>query len=165
MMKKIAMLSLAACAMLWMGCPVGLDYSLGEPGSEKVDKDIIGIWNNGNAEEAVQKVQISMEDAHSYRVEVLEKGELYALETTELTGYFTELDGAKFIYLKPDGEEKFYHYSYLLNGNDELVSVDMSLLDGGTDAVTSTKSLRKQVSSSMKMDEWGKEPLTWNREE
>lgn len=158
------MISLAACAMLWMGCPVGLDYSLGEPGTEKIDKGLLGTWSNGITDEAVQSVKITEGDNNTYHVEVLERGELYSLETTELTGYFTELKGEKFIYLQPDGEEKFYHYNYKLNGKKELVSVDMALLDGGIDAVTSTESLREQVSNSMKMEDWGKEPLTWTLE-
>lgn len=162
-MKKFAIIAMLSSALLWMGCPVGLDYPLAEPGSHKIDKNLIGTWSNGNSEEAVQTVEITERDKNSYDVEVLERGELYSLETNLLIGYVTQVNGKMFCYFQPEGEEKFYHYQYSIDGNT-LTTVDMALLDGGMDAVTSTETLQKQVSKSMKHEDWGKEPLNWEKQ-
>lgn len=162
-MKKLFFIPLLVCTLLWMGCPVGLDYSLAEPGKEKIDKGLVGTWDNGNDEETVKSVRIKADGKYKYRVEVLEKGELYSPQSNLLTAWVTQLDGTKFIYLQADGEETFYHYQYKISGKT-LTTVDMALLDGGLDAVTSRESLRKQVSKSMKMDDWGKEHLDWTKQ-
>lgn len=162
-MKKISILLLGLVALLCTGCPVGLDYAIGEPGSEKIDQGLVGKWLSENSGAEVLSVDIAKKDDHSYKVTVLERGEMYALETDNLTGWVTTVNGGNFLYLKPDGEDKFYHYQYRFDGKD-LVTNDVSLLDGGIDAVTSTETLRKQVATSMGMDGWADEKNTWTKE-
>jgi hypothetical protein len=162
-MKKYLILLLPAVLLLMMGCPVGLEYSLGTPGEEKLDKSLIGTWRCKSDEAEVKRVKIDKGDENSYKVTVMERGEMYSLETDKLTGWVTTIKEKNFVYFQADDDDKFYHYCYWLDGGD-LVTTDVSLLDGGVDALTSTESLRKQVETSMRMDEWGKETLEWIKE-
>jgi hypothetical protein len=146
--------------LLMMGCPVGLSYPLGEPGKEKIDKALLGTWHCASEDSEVRRVKIDKGQDNSYTVEVLERGEMYALETDKFEAWVTTVEGKNFFYLKPDQEDKYYHYSYHMDGST-LVSTDVSLLDGGVDAVTSTETLRSQVATSMRKTEWGEETLKW----
>jgi hypothetical protein len=161
-MKKHILFSLALVAILATGCPVGLDHPLDAPNANKIDKDLLGTWNNASEGAEVVKVSITEASPTQYNVEVLERGEMYALETDKLVAWVTTVNKGNFLYLKPENEEKFYHYQYRFDGGD-LVTNDVSLLDGGMDAVTDTKSLRKQVETSMDNPEWGQETQTWSR--
>jgi hypothetical protein len=162
--RNFLLLLLPAVVLLMTGCPIGLDYSLGTPGTEKIDKVLIGTWVNRNEESEVRRVKIAKNDENSYEVTVLERGEMYSLETDNLSAWVTTVEEKNFIYLKPDSEEKFYHYCYWMEGST-LVSTDVALLNGGVDAVTSSETLRSQVAASMRMDEWGKETQEWTKQE
>jgi hypothetical protein len=50
-----------------------------------------------------------------------------------------------------------------LNGKN-LVTCDVSLLDGGIETVTSTESLYKQIKTSMGMADFCKETISWTKE-
>jgi hypothetical protein len=161
-MKKHILLSLGIVAILATGCPVGLDHPLDEPNANKIDKELLGTWESESESAEVKSVTISEASSTQYNIEVHEHGEMYVLETDKLIGWTTTLAGAKFVYLKPDNEEKFYHYQYKFDGQ-QLITNDVSLLEGGVDAVTSTKALRDQVEKSMKSDEWATETQTWHK--
>lgn len=161
-MKKHILLSLGIVALLSTGCPVGLDHPLDEPNANKIDKALLGTWESESESAEVKSVTVSEASATQYNIEVHERGEMYVLETDKLIGWTTTLSGANFLYLKPDNEEKFYHYQYKFDGQ-KLITNDVSLLDGGVDAVTSTKTLRSQVEKSMKSEEWANETQTWHK--
>ena len=161
--KKILILLLPAVLLLMMGCPVGLDYSLGTPGSESIDKSLIGTWVCKSEDAEVKRVKVAKGNDNSYAVTVLERGEMYSLETDKLQGWVTTVKEKNFMYLQPEGDAKYYHYCYWMDGGD-LSTTDVALLDGGVDAVSSTETLRKQVETSMRMDDWGKETQEWVKE-
>ncbi len=162
-MKKFLILLLPAVLLLMMGCPVGLEYPLDKPGSEKIDKSLLGTWVCKSEDAEVKRVKVAKEGDNSYAVTVLERGEMYTLETDKLTGWVTTVKEKNFIYLQAEGDSKYYHYCYWMDGGD-LSTTDLALLDGGVDAVSSTETLRKQVESSMHKDDWGKEVLEWVKE-
>ncbi|MEZ4828919.1 MAG: hypothetical protein R3C61_21930 [Bacteroidia bacterium] len=164
MKNLFTILLLVLFCVLFSGCPVGIDHPIGTPGKEKVDPALIGTWSTGQSEVEVSRLSISARDEYSYQVEVLERGTTYALETDNLTGWVTELDGKKFFYLKPDNEEKYYHYMIKIYETGTMVTCDVSLLDGGVDAVVSTQSFRDQVSRSMNMEEYCAETIEWIKE-
>jgi hypothetical protein len=164
-MKKLLSFSLLAVIVLvFYGCPIGLDYSLGSPGAEKIDPALLGTWKiDETMDGEVLKLKISKGDATSYKVEVLERGEMYSLSTDDLTGWVTKVNGENFLYVKPSDEEKFYHYHYEVTGK-KLVIHDVALLDGGVDAISSTETLRSQVERSMTKEGWGKEKLEYTKQ-
>jgi hypothetical protein len=161
--KSYLLLLLPAVILLMTGCPIGLDYSLGNPGTEKIDKTLVGTWRNHQEEPEVKRVKIERTDDESYSVTVLERGEMYSLETDNFTAWITTIEEKNFFYLRPAGEDEYYHYCYWMEGST-LVTTDVALLDGGVDAVSSTETLRGQVARSMRMDEWGKEIQEWTKE-
>jgi len=164
-MKKLPLFAvLAVMIMSFYGCPVGLDYPLGNPGKEKIDKNLIGTWTNDAEDPEVRKLTISKNDDYSYKILVIEKGSMYSLETDNLTGWITKIEGNTFFYAKADNEEKYYHYMFHFGGKNEMTTCDVSLLDGGVDSVTSTDALRKQVAVSMKKIEFCNEITTWTKE-
>jgi len=164
MSKKL--LFFAAFAVMitsFYGCPIGIDYPLAKTGGEKINKDLIGTWvAEGDGE--VKKATISKNDDNSYKITVEERGEMYSLETDNLSGWITELDGKSFLIFKPENEEKYYHYMIKESGKRTMVTCDVSLLDGGVDAVTSTETLREQVSLSMKKAEFCVETTRWTKQ-
>ena len=44
MKKLLFALFIAPIMLLTTGCPVGITYPLGTPGTEKIDKSILGKW-------------------------------------------------------------------------------------------------------------------------
>lgn len=161
-MKKYMLLLLAGVAMLVTGCPIGLSYPLGEPGTTQIDDALVGTWVCSAEDPEVKEITIAKKDANSYKVTVLERGSMYSLETDNLTGWVTKVGGGTFVFFQPENEENYYHYQYRFEGNT-MITNDVSLLDGGVDAVTSTESLRTQVETSMKQGEWANETLSWKK--
>ncbi len=163
-MKKLAILLLMLPAvLLFYGCPVGLDYSAGTPGTEKIDKALLGTWVTDKAEHEIKKVTITKIDEYSYKLVVEEKGEMYSVEGDEFTGWVTTIKGKKFLYAKPTSEAKYYLYNYEVS-NNKLTTQDVSLLDGGVDAVTSTETLRKQIETSLGMEGGLSEEATFTKQ-
>ncbi len=156
-MKKLALLSLLV--LILTGCPIGLNYAPGEIGTEKVSAELLGTWEFSSAsatstDHEVMKVKFSKRDANSYNVSVLERGEMYALETDDLVMYQTRIDGLNVMYLKPSDEDLYYLYQFELKDKKTLVIADISLLDGGIDAVNSSETLREQIKNSKSKDEF-----------
>lgn len=149
--------------LLFYGCPIGLDYSAGTPGTEKIDKALIGTWVTDKAEHEVKKVTITKIDDFSYNLVVEEKGELYSVDDDEFTAWVTTIKGKKFLYAKPTVEDKYYLYHYEVSGK-KLVTHDVGLLDGGTDAVKSTETLRQQIETSLDMDGCLSEEATFTKQ-
>lgn len=156
-MKKL----LYALPILFLltACPIGLDYAPGEVGTEKVSAELLGTWEFSSASDTstdheVKKVKFSKRDNYSYSVTVLERGEMYALESNELVMYQTTIDGLNVMYLKPSDEDKYYLYQFEIKDKKTLVVGDISLLDGGVDVVTSTETLREQIKNSKGNDEF-----------
>ncbi len=164
-MKKLLHLSIFILIITtFYGCPVGIEYPLGNIGKEKIDKTIIGTWLCSAEDPEVKKVTISRKDDYSYTVKVLEKGSMYSLESDDLTGWTTEVDGKTFLFFRENTGTTYYHYMINESGKNKMTTCDVSLLDGGVDAVTSTEAFRTQVSSSMKMAEYCAETLNWTKE-
>jgi hypothetical protein len=151
-------------AILLSGCPIGMDYPLGNPGTEEIDRSLLGTWTAGNPDAAVTRVRIDRGDDYSYSVHVMGRGEMYSLETDDLTGYVTGLDGHRFVYFRPGNESKYYLYEYSVDATGRVTTHDVGLKVGGVDAVTSTESYRREVSASLKFDDCLTEPTVWTRE-
>ena len=159
---KFAFFAIIICS--FYGCPSGLDFPLAEPGKEKIDENILGVWKNNDPETEIQKVEISKKDDFSYSLKVLEKGELYALETDNFTGWNTTLEGKKFIFFKAENDEQYYHYVIKELKGKKMIICDLSLLDQGKEAVNSIETLKKEVISSMQMPEFWVESEHWIKE-
>jgi hypothetical protein len=156
---RLALLMLPVLMLVLSGCPVGLDYSSAKPGSEKFNKHLIGTWRVQGVDPAkeAEVVEVIFERADANTIKATIK------ETDNLLGYETEINGLHILYFKPDNEEKYYHYQYKLEDNNTLIVGDISLLDGGVDAVTSTETLRDQIARSMEKPEFKGETKTYKR--
>ncbi|MCC6724349.1 MAG: hypothetical protein IT258_07540 [Saprospiraceae bacterium] len=169
MRKSIRILFQITCLFVLMfiamGCPVGIEYPLGTPGKEKIESKLIGTWVAQSSDAEIKKVKVSKKDDSTYSIEVLERGEMYALETDKLEAWVTKFNGATFLFAKPDdpNDPKYYHYNYRFDGK-KLVLSDMSLLEGGMDAVTSQEALQKEVMASMKKPEFLSAPVEFIKE-
>jgi len=170
-MKKIsvrlALFILPILMLVLSGCPIGLDYPAAEPGSEKVNNKLIGTWRFQPTEQLkeaeVIEVVLEKDGNNALKATVMERGEMYSLETNDLVVYETDINGLHVLYFKPNDETKYYHYQYKLEGDNTLILADISLLDGGVDTVTSTESLRDQIKLSMAKPEFHKEFKTYKR--
>jgi hypothetical protein len=163
----LTLFMLPVLMLVLMGCPIGLDYSPAEPGSEKFDKKLIGTWRfqpTATVKDA-EVIEMTFErvDNNTMKAIVKERGEMYSLETDELLGYETEVNGLHVLFFKPENESKYYHYQYKLDGENTLITADIALLDGGVDAVTSSETLRDQITRSMSKPDFYKETITYKR--
>ncbi len=162
-LSSIAVLLLIA--ILNAGCPVGLDYPLGSPSKEKLDTKLLGTWVSQSTDSEIKRVKVAKKDDNTYSIEVLERGEMYALDTDKLNAWVTKFNGNTFLFAQPDdpNDQKYYHYHYKFEGN-RLVMSDMSLLVGGMDAVTSQEALHKEVMESMKNPDFLSSPIEYVKE-
>lgn len=160
-MSRSSVLVLATLALA--SCPVGVEFPLGTPGTEKIDKKLLGTWRATDAEHEVQRVRISKRDKTSYDLEVLQKGELFAADATSFTGWVTKVDGQRFLYANAQSSDEYFTYAYDFAGKDLVVS-NVALLVGGIDAVTSTAAYRAEVSASLKLPKGKVDPVTFTRE-
>lgn len=157
------LLFLLPIALFLVGCPVGLDYPLDEEGKNPIDQQLLGTWETSDTASAIVKMRITDGENNSYKIEILKRGEMYMLETDLLKAWVTSLGDYTYLYAKPNNENKYYHYAYHLTDKNTLITNDISLLDGGTDAVTSTESLRAQVLTSSKMEGFLGEEITFKK--
>jgi hypothetical protein len=71
-------LLVASICLITTGCPVGIGYAPGNPGSEKIDQKLLGTWVALDEEAEMQKVLLAKKDDFSYTVDVLEYSEFSA---------------------------------------------------------------------------------------
>lgn len=162
-MRLVTLLSILPLIFLFYACPVGLNYSLADGHLDSVNNDLIGLWESDAPTGEIRTLEISAHTETSLKAKVKMAGDSYALECMEGIIWQTRIDGKHFLVFKPDCEALYYHYCYEFNG-DEIKFHDVSLLDGGTDAVTSTEALRRQVQNSISKDGWGAEITTLTRQ-
>src|SRR5690606_37166989 len=97
MRSKILIFIIPAMLML-TGCPVGMEYPLGEYGKEKIDEKLIGTWVNNDKSKEAQKVIITANDNLSYTLKVVEKSEdNYMIDATTFKAWITTIDSKKFL--------------------------------------------------------------------
>ena len=155
--------SLLITLLFIYGCPVGIDYPPDKPGTVLIDKALLGTWTCVmDTCSDLQVVKVEKIDEYSYAIEVLQEGEMYALEDVFFTGYLTKIDGIDILYALEESTGKFYNYHYKISGNN-LILYDVSLLVGGMDAVTSTEAFRAEISASAKLEGFLKEPTQFSR--
>ncbi len=139
-------------ALVTTGCPVGIAYPLCEENKvEKLDKKLLGTWRSVSDSAEILEVRITNDDAITFGIEVLEKGENYMSDDTRFFGWITKLDGHTFLFSqgRDSDSKEYYLYHYSFEGK-KLVIEDVGLLVGGLDAVTSTETFRQEVSASLK---------------
>ncbi|MBK8702994.1 MAG: hypothetical protein IPN33_04885 [Saprospiraceae bacterium] len=158
--------TLVMVAFITTGCPVGIGYPLGTPGKEKINKDLIGNWVAVVDSAEMLAVTVTKADEYSYQIEVTETGENFMAESTSFKGWNTTVDGQSFLYATSSDseEENYFTYHYYFKDKKTLVIEDISLLVGGTDAVTSTISYRAEVSASLKKPECFSAPFEYQKQ-
>ncbi len=159
-MKKILNYSvpfiLLILSFAFSGCPVGTSYPIGEPGTEKIDKEFIGTWETLKVDADMKSLTINKNDGNQYSFEVHEVGEMYSLETKRFNGWNTNIKGNSktynFFYVLDSADSQYYSYAYVFQDKNTLVIYDISLLVGGVDAITSIEAYRNEVIASMEME-------------
>lgn len=147
--------------LLLMACPIGLDYPAEIMGKNPIDKNLIGSWVTEAVGHELKSVKLEDGGNNTYKVTVLERGEMYSLETDNLTGWVTTIGKLNILILQPEGEQKYYHYVYSYDVDNNLLLADVSLLVGGTDVVTSTDALRAEILESSEKEDFAKEKNTF----
>lgn len=163
-MKKstiILLVMLPGIVLLW-GCPVGIKYPAGNPGTEKIDPSLVGTWEQPDTNKEIMSVRIAKKDDFSYSISILEKGSLYMGDGDEYEGWVTTINGKKILFSRSLEGEDFYMYEFTVT-KKTLTTHDIALLDGGIDVVTSTESLRKQIETSLGMEGGLSEETVWKK--
>lgn len=154
-------------ALLVTACPVNTSYPLGKKGDVKTDDRLIGTWFTTAEDVEANKIRISKgPEANTYTVSVVEQGSMFMAESTEFTGWLTQLNGKTFLVLqemesgKPT--ESYYVYHIAIDAK-KIVSSDITLKVGGTDAITSIDAYRQEVAASMKLDGFLAGDIVWTK--
>jgi hypothetical protein len=142
---------LPALAVMLTGCPIGLDYPAGLHSAHLTDSRLAGTWTAESSDAAVMRLTIAESSPGLYRITVLERGEMYAPETSEFNAWLTSVDGHTILVAEAKENESttYYHHHIQFDGDDAVAIEDISLLVGGIDAVVSTEALRGEISSSL----------------
>lgn len=148
-MKKFAPLLALPMLLFLFGCPIGMKYSPGTPGTEKIDSKLLGTWETQAEDPEFKKAVITKKDDYSLSVSVSGTGSSYIPKLTEFTGWTTQVDNQRIVYILDTNDDEYYMYGYVYQDNG-LMLYDVALLDGGVDAVTSTETFRSQISASLK---------------
>ncbi len=151
MRKYLFIACMIGMLVMLTGCPVGVPHPLGTPGKEKINRTLIGTWYTPFVEAEVISFKLDRVDDFSYKVEILELGEGYGLQTSFMQGWVTQVDGWDFFYAKPADDPNYYVFCYILKGKDKIVTYDVALKVGGAKSVTSTEEFRKELSASLKV--------------
>lgn len=154
-MKRYTYFLFCPLIMLLWGCPVELNYPIDEPGSRKIDRELLGVWvcEDSNCNE-FRAVEVSEGNApNSYLVKVLEKGESYMSDDSVFVGYTTDFVNEQMMYLRPVEGDKWMHYR-IEKSNGTITLRDVVLADQGIDAVTSTAALREEVKRSSELADY-----------
>lgn len=164
-MKRTSIFGLLGlCLFILTGCPVGLDYPLGNEGQEKNDTKLYGTWEINDPEETVLQFTASKKSDNSMRFVVDDYSEMFTPNTTVFTGWIVSLGGMRFLCLTEDADPSaYYHYVIQELSDTELKICDLSLLQDGIDAVTSQEALRKEVMQSMKKPEFLSTVMTYSK--
>lgn len=143
---------LAYLVAISAGCPVSISYPFAEGQQlEKLDKRLLGTWVCSSDSAEVLEVKFTKKDEVTFAVEVLKQGESFMVEATDFLSWTTKLDGHTYIFSQPADQASQEYYLYHYDFSDgKLVIHDVSLMEGGVDAVTSVESFREQVAASMK---------------
>lgn len=144
--------------------PVGVNFPPGTPGTEKINKKLLGVWYNDLKDPEVKKVKITKADDFTYEVEVIDKGSLYMAATDFFKGYVTKIDGKDFVYfLEEKDSGQYFLYNYTFEDN-KLKTYDVGLKVGGIDAVTSSEAFRDEIKASLKMEDCLSGEIIWTKE-
>lgn len=148
-MKKLIYITFLPFTLFLFGCPVGMSYAPGKPGTEKIDQNILGTWETAYEDAEFGLASLTQKNAFSFQVHVDKIGSMYSLDEYDFEGWNTEVDGQKIVYIFSGNQ--YFMYGYALK-QDGLHLFDISLLEGGVDAVTSTEAFRKEISASLKKE-------------
>lgn len=163
----LSLFLLLSCAILFTACPVSTTYPLEKKGAVKLDKALIGVWTTSTEEAEAQSISIKQgKETNTYDVTVLERGSMFMADGDDFTGWLAELGGRRFMVLQQiiEGvpQETFYVYHIKME-NGKLISNDISLKVGGTDAVTSVQAYQEEVLASMKMEDFLASEMSWDK--
>lgn len=147
-MKKVLLALTLPSVFFLFGCPIGVDFAPGNPGTEKIDAALIGQWETADADAEFTSVKLTKQDEYSFHASMLKTGEMYGLDETELTVWNTTVDGQKILYTLSGNQ--YFIYGYKQGAANELKLYDIALLVGGMEAVTSTEAYRQEISGSLK---------------
>ena len=169
-MKKLhPFLVLFVCfsaALIFMGCPVSTSYPLGEKNSEKIDKRLIGTWKNDSTSNEAVKVTVKKTDEYTYKVTVDEKGSMFMAESTDFIGWITTIEKEEFLVVQEEIEgvaKETYYVYHIKFENGKLITNDITLKVGGTDAITSIPTYRDEVKASMQKEGFLAGTIVWKK--
>jgi len=165
MKKALTILAILPLLLIISGCPVGIAYPLGYNGKEKIDKQLIGSWIQSNTEMEVMKMEIEKLNDNTLKLTIKERGAMFMEESDVFRGWCTTIDTQDFVYFQEKDSlgANYYHYAYKFDGK-KLITYDMSLLEGGIDAVTSTEAFRAEVIASIKKPEFLSAETIWEKD-
>ncbi|MEZ5014850.1 MAG: hypothetical protein R2794_11215 [Chitinophagales bacterium] len=165
-MKRLFLFCAIPTVLALAGCPVDQPYPPGHPGTEKIDKQLIGTWEQSDGEKEMLKIRISAKDQTSMRVEVLEITDNYIPEERSFTAWNTSIDEMHFIYAAPENVDTVSYYTYAYAIRDgKLLTYDASFLVNGSDSITSIEAFRKELKGSMHMEGFLSDETIWTRSE
>lgn len=163
----LSLVVLVSCAWIFTACPVSTTYPLEKKGAVKLDKAFIGDWTTDTEDIEAKRISVKEgTEANTYSVTVKERGSMFMADGDDFIGWLAELGGKRFMVLQQviDGQptETYYVYHVTIDGKS-MVTNDITLKVGGTDAITSIDAYQAEVLASMQMEEFLVGEIQWTK--
>jgi hypothetical protein len=147
MKKKYLFIVLVCCSsILFMGCPYNSSVSIDDPTAAKIEKKVVGKWQERNSESTTYVVK--EKDDHTYEItEKHKKTEGSDQQPDDhYAGFISEVEGTKFLNLyKPDEDPKTYYF-YKMEYDEETASLTLyPVTEYITEKFGSSEDLKKYI--------------------
>jgi hypothetical protein len=163
MKNKFLSFILLTSLLTLTGCPIELDYSLGNSGTEKNEPKLFGKWRIDDLEETIISFSISKLTESTMRVELIEKNEFFTPNTNIFTGWVVSLGGKRFLCFEENANPgKFYHYILIDVNESQLKVCPLDLYEGGI-AIKSQENLRQEVLTSINKPNFITTPIVYTK--
>lgn len=168
MQRLFKFLAVSPIIFLLTACPVVQHIPFSTKGETSFDNRLVGMWSNTQTEIEAIKVEIKAGvDDKSAILNVIEKGSMFMAESESFEAWLSVLKNQTFLVLKEiktEATEKDNYYLYhLVISQNTVVTSDVSLLVGGSDAITSTETYREEVKASMDKEGFLSSPIEWHK--
>lgn len=135
-----------ALSFVFMGCPYESKFPVDEMSAAKVDKSVIGKYEEKGEDSFIWVVSL---DGKSYKIE---KKKNDGGESTYYEGYLSDISGSLFLNVREkssDGDGKYYIYKLEKKGEDGERLVLKAMTDNVTEDFTSSAELKSYIKANM----------------
>jgi hypothetical protein len=155
-MKSAKFIALfGALSLMFMGCPYESKWTLDDPAKAKVDKELVGKWDEKSSSSYIWTVKMDDNSQGWYRIEKKSNESGNTDAPTIYKGFLTDLGGALFMNVYEveeyaSEEQKYYIYRLIHAQGSEKVKLK-AVTDNITEEFADAAELRAFIKKNMEI--------------